>query len=181
MADCAAARPAASDPPPEQEPPSAAPTSEGPTSEAPTSETVLPLVTLVQDKGTGGWGERLRRVVRDRETWEETWAELTPGRTASQPAPEVDFERFMVVAAALPTQHCDARITVREVRAVDGRLTVELLEELADPGLRCFVGTRPFHAVRLPRRPGEATFTAESRTYVAAPRTQPGTLPPNRP
>ena len=67
----------------------------------------------------------------------------------------------MVIAAAMPTQGCVSRVTIRGIRAEGGGLVVDLLEQPPAEGIVCVVSERPFHAVRLARRDGEVRWKVE--------------------
>lgn len=126
----------------------------------------LAFTTIEQGSVPGKAGEQVRAVVRDDVAWLRVWNDLTSGRggpARADATPAVDFDTSMVIAAAMPTQSCISRVTVRAVRAVDDGLVVDLLEQPPPPGLACFVSERPFHAVRLGRRDGPVRWEVETR------------------
>jgi hypothetical protein len=75
----------------------------------------------------------------------------------------VDFERKMVLAAAMPTQGCISRVTIRGVTAGEDGLVVDLLERPPAEGVVCVVSERPFHAVRLARHDGPVRWEVETQ------------------
>lgn len=126
----------------------------------------LELTTIEQGSVPGKAGDQVRVVVRDESAWLRVWNDLTGGRVGSgktDPTPAVDFDAAMVIAAAMPTQGCISRVTIRSIRAVEGGLVVDLLEQPPPPGVNCIVSERPFHAVRLERRNGPVRWEVETR------------------
>ncbi len=75
--------------------------------------------------------------------------------------PAVDFTRDMVLVAAMPTQSCVAKVTIRGVTQTGGELVVDLLEAPPAPNCVCIVAERPLHVVRLPKVDGEVRFDVE--------------------
>src|SRR5688500_18511049 len=50
-----------------------------------------------------GYEERARRVIRDRDTWLRVWLRVTT-TASSRPVPQVDFDRNMIIFAAMGTK-----------------------------------------------------------------------------
>ncbi len=121
------------------------------------------LETLVQRSIPGQTGDQLREVIRDEPSWKALWARLREGDGGVLPAepPAVDFKRDMVIAAALPTQACISKVTIRGIGHRPGELVVDLLEAPAAPHCVCFVSARPIHVVRLPRSAEPVRFAVE--------------------
>jgi hypothetical protein len=121
----------------------------------------VPFTTIVQASMPGQTGGERREVVRDAAGWEALWGELHQGSGAVPPLPAVDFSREMVIAAAMETQSCVSRVTIRAVTQAGRGLVVDLLEAPPAPNCVCVVAERPIHVVRLARLSGTVRFTAE--------------------
>jgi hypothetical protein len=108
-------------------------------------------------------GQQLRDVARDEAAWKALWDRLREGDGGILPTapPAVDFTTDMVIVAAMPTQGCVSRVTIRKVTRTAGGLEVDLLEAPPAPNCVCIVSERPLHVVRLPKAEGEVRFTAE--------------------
>ena len=108
--------------------------------------------TLVQRSIPGQSGGEVREVARDAAAWGRLWARLREGAGATLPEapPAVDFSRDMVIAAAMETQGCVARVTIQGILQRRGELVVDLLEAPPAPNCVCVTSERPLHAVRLP-------------------------------
>lgn len=122
------------------------------------------LETIVQRSVPGQSGGEIRQVARDDASWGALWAELRQGASPDllpEEPPTVDFSRDMVVVAAMPTQSCVSKVTVRSVVQGRGEVVVSLLEAPPAPNCRCYVASRPLHAVRLSRLEGAPRFIAE--------------------
>jgi hypothetical protein len=124
----------------------------------------LELETLVQQSIPGQGGETVREVIRDQAAWAAMWAKLREGSALPETPPAVDFSRDMVIVAAMQTQSCVSRVTVRSAIpaiASGGELVVNILEAPPAPNCICFTSERPIHAVRLPRVDAPARFDVE--------------------
>lgn len=137
---------------------------EEPVEEPPTAAAgeQIPFETLAQRSIPGKGGGEVREVVRDAAAWQPVWDDLG-GADLPQEAPAVDFEQRMVIAAAMPTQGCVSRVTIRGIRAEGDGLVVDLLEQPPAEGVVCIVSERPFHAVSLPRHGGPVRWEVEQR------------------
>jgi hypothetical protein len=109
----------------------------------------------------GQAGKERREVVRDAAAWRTLWAELRQDSSLAEEPPAVDFDREMVIVAAMETQSCVSRVTIRAVTPSTDGAVVDLLEEPPAPNCRCIVAQRPIHAVRLEKIAGTVRFTAE--------------------
>ncbi len=128
---------------------------------APPARTVA-FQTLVQRGIPGQAGEQIREVARDAASWHALWARLRQGTSLlPEEPPAVDFTRQMVIVAAMPTQSCVSKVTVRSIRRTGGEVVVDLLEEPPAPNCVCIVSQRPLHAVRLPLLPEPVRFVVE--------------------
>lgn len=121
----------------------------------------LAFETIVQLSVPGQVGGERREVVRDAAAWQVLWTELRQGSGLAAERPAVDFSREMVIAAAMDTQSCIARVTIRTVTRSAGGVVVDLLEAPPAPDCRCIVAERPIHVIRLARLSDPVRFTAE--------------------
>jgi len=117
----------------------------------PAVEAVLPFETLVQRSIPGQGGPERREAIRDAASWRAAWAELRTGSNLPADPPAVDFEHQMVIVAAMETQGCVAKVTIRSVTRTAGALTVDLLEAPPAPNCICITSERPIHVIRLER------------------------------
>ena len=120
------------------------------------------LETILQRSIPGQGGGEIREAARDESAWKALWDRLREGDGAlpSEP-PAVDFTKDMAIAAAMPTQPCVSKVTIRGVRRSGGGLVVDLLEAPPAPNCVCIVSERPLHVVRLPKSPDPVRFKAE--------------------
>lgn len=121
----------------------------------------LPIETLLQKSNPGQAGESRREVIRDEATWKTVWAELREGTSLPAEPPAVDFARDMVILAAMGTQGCVSKVTIRGVARQGQELVVDLLEAPPAPNCVCIVSERPFHLIRLQKSDLPARFEAE--------------------
>jgi hypothetical protein len=83
-----------------------------------------------------GFEESRHTVVRDAVAWAALWQELHAGRRPVPPTPEIDFEREMVVLAALGRQRSGGfDIVIESVRREESEVIVTLVER--SPGSDC--------------------------------------------
>lgn len=119
--------------------------------------------TIEQRSVPGQSGGQVREVLHDADAWQKVWDDLSEGSGMADQAPAVDFKTEMVIAAAMPTQGCVSRVTIRGIRATDEGLVVDLLEQPPAEGMVCVVSERPMHAVRLPRHDGPVRWEVEQK------------------
>lgn len=119
-------------------------------------------VTLVQRSIPGQPGSQLREVVRDATGWRDLWFSLREkdGGVLPHQQPAVDFDKNMVIVAAMPSQSCVSKVTIRAVTQQSGVLLVDLLEAPPAPNCVCMVSQRPIHAVTVPRSADPVRFVA---------------------
>src|SRR5262245_2941205 len=83
---------------------------------APGPGTAVAFETVLQRSIPGQTGGQIREVARDEASWTALWNRLRQGGgeniLPAQP-PQVDFSRDMVIAAALETQSCVSKVTIR--------------------------------------------------------------------
>ena len=111
----------------------------------------VPFETLVQRSIPGQSGTERREVIRDQNAWQAAWTALREGSNLPAEPPTVDFNRQMVIVAALETQSCVSRVTIRSVTRTAGALAIDLLEAPPAPNCVCITAERPIHVIRLER------------------------------
>ena len=121
----------------------------------------LPFETILQTSLPGQAGTEKRELARDAVAWKALWDELREGSNLPAEPPAVDFEREMVIAAAMETQGCVSKVTIRTVTQTADGLVVALLEAPPAPNCRCITSERPLHIVKLAKQAGPVRFTAE--------------------
>lgn len=114
----------------------------------------------------GGVRERTRTVIRDSASWRAFWDAFAGARAPRPEPPDVDFERQIVVFAAMGRQSSAGYdIAIENVYEEDGALRVEVVETAPASGcLTAQVMTAPVTAVLVPARPGEITFIERRET-----------------
>lgn len=121
----------------------------------------IELQTIVQQSNPGQGGETVRQVVRDEATWRALWAKLREGSALPEEPPAVDFAREMVAVAAMETQSCVSRVTIRSAVRTGNELVLDVLEAPPAPNCTCITSERPIHVVRLPKVDAPERFTVE--------------------
>lgn len=121
----------------------------------------LELQTVVQQSNPGQAGEALREVARDEAAWRALWAKLREGSQLPEEPPAVDFTSEMVAAAAMGTQSCVSKVTIRSAARVGDELVFDILEAPPAPNCVCITAERPIHVVRLPKVDAPERFTVE--------------------
>ena len=120
--------------------------------------------TILQRSIPSQSGGEIREVARDEAAWTALWGRLRQGGGAGfLPAepPAVDFSQDMVIAAAMETQSCVSKVTIRNIAQGRGELVVDLLEAPPAPNCICITSERPLHVVRLPRSTETVRFAVE--------------------
>ena len=109
----------------------------------------VPLFTLATET-YGSAKEARREVVRDPVNWQRIWSEVQRTRML---APPLDFERQMVLLAALGERRTGGyAIEIVRAEVVEGTLVVHVKETQPAPGgLTTMALTSPLHAVAVPR------------------------------
>jgi hypothetical protein len=129
----------------------------------PGPETVV-FETILQRSIPAQTGGTIREVARDEASWAALWNRLRQGGgegfLPAEP-PAVDFSRDMVIAAALETQSCVSRVTIRGIVQNRGELVVDLLEAPPASNCVCITSERPLHVVRLRRSADPVRFGVE--------------------
>jgi len=126
---------------------------------ASTAPAPVPFATVIQIAVPGPNGKQVQVAVRDADTWKTTWSDLRKGSALAADPPAIDFETEMVIVAAMETQGCVSRVTLRSITRTNDKAAVDILEEPPAANCRCFASSRPIHVVRLQKIPGDITFT----------------------
>jgi hypothetical protein len=126
-----------------------------------TESNPMALETIVQQSIPGQAGGTVREVVKDQAAWSALWKELRQGSGLPAEPPAVDFAREMVIVAAMETQSCVSRVTIRAASDTGGELIVDVTEEPPAPNCVCFTAERPIHVVRLLRVDAPPTFVVK--------------------
>jgi len=121
----------------------------------------IELQTIVQQSNPGQGGETVREVVRDEASWRALWVKLREGSALAEEPPAVDFTREMVAVAAMETQSCVSRVTIRSAVRAGNELVLDVLEAPPAPNCICITSERPIHVVRLPKVDAPERFTVE--------------------
>lgn len=132
-----------------------------PPPDAPAPSQPLAIETIVQQSLPGQTGDTLREVVRDQAAWAEFWSAFREGSSLSAEPPAVDFTKDMVMVAAMRTQSCVSKVTIRGVVQEGDGLVVDLLEAPPAPNCVCITSERPIHIVRLPKTDAAPRFVVE--------------------
>ncbi|HYU35165.1 MAG TPA: hypothetical protein VEW48_23675 [Thermoanaerobaculia bacterium] len=123
--------------------------------------TALFFETVVQRSLPGQSGPTRREVFRDESAWRAAWATLREGSNLPEEPPAVNFAHQMVILAAMETQSCVSRVTIRSVTRTAGALLVDILEAPPAPNCVCITSERPIHVIRLERVDLPARFEVE--------------------
>ena len=107
-----------------------------------------------------GIGQAARIVVADRGEWERVWARMWHNHHPVPPVPAVDFDRELVIVAAMGARHTGGySIRVDEARSYGDHVTIHAVE--TSPGRGCVTTqafTAPVDVVKIPRTAAEIRF-----------------------
>jgi hypothetical protein len=125
----------------------------------------LPLSRPVDAGSFSGFLEPERAVVRDSVQFGELWRRAHAHLVPVPPLPSIDFERNMVIVAALGKRSTGGyAVAIRDVDATSGRVIVSV--DVTTPGERCMVTmaeSSPFDLVVVPVRSGTVEFHERTR------------------
>ncbi len=103
---------------------------------------------------SSGLSDSLRLVIRDAATWRNTWEQMHRNHSPQPPLPEVDFEREMLIVAALGTRPSGGYgILLESAHEHPSHLVATIRK--TSPGAGCVVTaalTQPVDIARLARR-----------------------------
>lgn len=107
--------------------------------------------------------EPARWVIRDPAAWEQAWLQLSGNE---RPLPAVDFEREMVLVAAMGERNTSGyEIAIEKVSEDADGIHVEVLESSPGPSCGVFdVLTAPVTMVAVPRTDSAVVWVERSRT-----------------
>lgn len=142
---------------------------EAPTGNAqdPSGEAVqVPIERPEWSSQLGGVRERTRTVIRDRVSWQAFWESFAGARTPRPDPPDVDFERHVVIIAAMGEQSTAGHgIAIENVYEENGTTRVEVVETVPAGGcLTAQVITTPTTAVLIPTHAAEVEFVERRET-----------------
>jgi len=114
-----------------------------------------------------GIADSRRLVIRDASAWQAVWTEIVGARTPPPPPPAVDFDRDMIILAAMEQRGTGGyAIRIDEISVEDGRLNVVVKETAPGPGCPTIQAlTAPVTAVRVPRSDEPVSFTERTETF----------------
>jgi hypothetical protein len=105
-----------------------------------------------------------RLVIRDEATWQATWAAISGNITPAPPRPAIDFEREMLVVAALGERSTGGYSIIIESASATGEALTVRIHSTA-PGSTCVTTqafTQPVDVARLPRMAGPVSFVDDA-------------------
>jgi hypothetical protein len=107
-----------------------------------------------------GINDARRLVIREEAGWRALWREVVGERTPAPEVPVIDFERDMVIIAALGRRGTGGYgITIDDVSMEGGQLSVGVRETSPGPGCMTIQSfTAPVTGVRVPRSEAATTF-----------------------
>ena len=132
---------------------------------APDVSEQLPVVRIRPEPASltynSGLSQAQQVIVRDRASWEQTWAAIWRNHSPQPELPAVDFSREMIVVAALGSRPTGGYGIFID-SASSGPSGVEIAVRAVSPGNGCAVTlaiTNPVDAARVPRREGPIRFS----------------------
>lgn len=125
----------------------------------------LSFTTVVSASHSGVTASRTQ-VVREDETWRQTWEEIHARQSERPARPAIDFGQEMLLLAALGERESGCySVRITGVTDQGSRLVATVEEIVAGAGCACTQAlTHPVHVVRLPRRSDPVEF--ETRRTV---------------
>ncbi len=118
-----------------------------------------------------GFHDATNLVIRDRAAWLVAWTALHAGQDSVPPLPAVDFDRELVVLAALGTKPTGGHeILIASAVEEDGAVVVQV--SVTMPGPDCMttqVATTPADIARIPRVAAAIGFDAVSTVKPCGP------------
>jgi hypothetical protein len=121
-----------------------------------------------------GYTQPARLVIRTREQWSAAWTVIVPATPLSlpPPLPEIDFEREMLIVAAMGGQSTGGFNILIESATESPRGVVTVHVRSISPGAGCVTTlavTKPVDIARLPRRDGPVAFAEKLEVRPCAP------------
>ena len=125
----------------------------------------VPFVTVHKEQSTG-IKTRRAEIISRADLWAQAWEEIVSNRSPKPPVPVVDFERNIVILAALgETGDACKSVAIENVERRSGELQVSIKE--TRPPMSCVcppVTVQPVHVVSVPRAATGAQFSFRSVT-----------------
>lgn len=129
-------------------------------------ESTAPAMEEIITQAVSGITTRRRMVIRQPSGWAALWDEAMAGRIPAPETPALDFDRFMVVVAAMGSRPTGGyAISIDDITLEGDRLVVSVLE--VEPGPGCMTTqafTAPWTAVRIPAADSPVTFQERHET-----------------
>jgi hypothetical protein len=113
-----------------------------------------PLSAEIVSPYYGGLEKPVQRVVASREEWEQLWREIEPrtsreqGQTAPNPVPDIDFDRYALVVAAMGTRPTGG-YTVAVVSLEESEQRIVITVEEKSAGAKCTTTQAVTHPIAI--------------------------------
>ena len=107
-------------------------------------------------------------VIRDDETWMQTWLRIKNKYADPKSAPQVDFKRYMILVAAMGPKRSGG-YSIRIKRIVDAPSRIEVDLEAMEPGITCTTSqalTSPVQVVRIVRSDKDVNFNVYPQVKI---------------
>lgn len=118
-----------------------------------------------------GVREPANPMIRDAAAWSELWQSIHATMVPVPPLPEVDFDREMIVAAALGTRNTGGyNVLLAEAAEEEGSVQIQVIE--TSPGVDCVTTqalTQPIDLARMVRRDGAVRFLVTQQVRRCGP------------
>jgi hypothetical protein len=126
---------------------------------------VVPFVTVHREQSTGVKGKHAEIISRA-DVWQRTWDEIVSNRSPKPPLPAVDFEKNILIFAAMgETADACRSLVIDSVERRNGELLVSIKETRPPASCSCPpVTVQPVHVVSVPRAATGAAFLYRSVT-----------------
>ena len=114
-----------------------------------------------------GLDEPQRTIVRDEVAWRAAWAAIWRRHSPEPPLPQVDFEREMLIVAALGSRPSTGYGIFVDSAFAEGEGLLVQIRTVA-PGARCGTGgalTQPVDVARVTRIDGAVRFRDQSQVH----------------
>lgn len=120
----------------------------------------------IQSGHLSGIARRTRIVIRSRPDWEQFWRLHTGNRRPLPTAPEVDFQKDMIVAVMMGQQSSGGyTIAIESITQENEKMRVDVQEqEPAEDAMTSSALSAPFHIVTVPVWDGEIEFQKLTKT-----------------
>jgi uncharacterized lipoprotein YajG len=106
-------------------------------------------------------------VVRDQQSWQSLWSQMTANQSPAPQLPAVDFTKDMVLVAAAGTRGSSGySISITDATESSGGVTVNVT--ITSPGSNCAVALHvesPVDVATIARRDGTVGFVVTRKTY----------------